>query len=280
MGNSAQTKSIKRKPNLPDIEFRIIKGKNEPIFKNVEDTCNFLKYLQLHEYLELLFSYQITTVDSSSHLGIMRETNFPMFLEMKILKNILVFAESGRNDVNYTLFKDFYTNFFSFLHKTYKSYYKSVYDEKLHQEETSVPKLTLVPLGLFHCGGSNKAKIELIFNLCCNDNYEVEANSEVLRMLFFFILIIPSGVTLLTLNAVAKENDSVRDMFPEDEFIRIYDAYQVKDSLRELDKVLGILFKGEERLSFEAFQKSILTNNLEWIFSSAGVRNYLETHND
>ena len=281
MGNTQpqQIQKIKHKKPQPDIEFKIRKSKNDLHFNKIENTTNFFKYMNISDYLDCLLNFGLMDKEkrlNKSHSNEMKLTVFTVFLECKILQNILVFSESGRNEVNYNYFKNFYINVFEFMYKSYKSFYKTINDEKLRQEEKSIPKLGLIPLGIFNCIGSNRSKLELVFNLCANEDYELETESKDLKLLVFFLLMIPSGIYLLTLNETAKEDDREREVFPEDEFIRIYDVYQVKDCLRGIEIVLEKLFKSESKLSYEAFEKNVLEQKLEFIVSASGVRNFLE----
>lgn len=272
--------AIPRKAPPRDIEFKTFTGTNESYFEKIDIDVNFLKYLELHQFLESLYSYGSQQVTDNSHKEELSENVFGMFVELKLLKSALVYPESSSVESNYNLFKDYYSRFFTYLHKVYKNYFKEAYGEKLKQEVKSVPKLALIPLGLYQCHSSNKSKMELIFNTCCNDDYELEAKSDTFRMFVFFLLIIPSCVCLLSLNEIAKEREEIRKSFPEEIFIKMYDAYQVKDSLREMENVISSLFNGKDVLSFNEFRDNIIERGLVWIFTSSGVRDYLEKHNE
>lgn len=272
--------SIPRKSPPRDIEFKSFTGSNESYFDKIDVEINFLKYLELHQYLETLYSYGNKDDTDYSHKEEIGENVFGMFIELKLLKSAIVYSESISVESNYNLFKDYYSRFFTYLHKVYKNYYKEAFGEKLKQEEKAVPKISLIPLGIYQCHSTNKSKMELIFNTCSNDDYELESNSETLRMFIFFMLIIPSCVSLLSLNEVAKERDDIRKSFPEEIFIKMYDAYQVKDSLRELENVISSLFNGKEKLSYNEFRDNIIEKGLVWLFTSSGVRDYLEKHNE
>ena len=302
-GGSSEVRIIK-KPHPEDIPFKIIPSDNDKYFKQFEVDINFFSHYNIDELMYFFISFQdyqydteitscykeytkknqINTDGMHNDLEIMSEGFFIKFLDNKIIKNVLInqdFAYSKGQDF---IFKAYYSHFFKFLNKTYKNFHKQIFGNKF-KSDLIVPKLCLYPIAFYFSQSQMKIKMEIFYSLVSNYHGKINILDFKLRLLLFSLIACGSGIFLLALNEIAKENEDVRATFQEDEFIRIYDMYQIKDYLRILDDVLAQIFDVTDvnlfvEIDYEVFSWRIAEKNLFWLFNPSGVRNYLEVHGE
>jgi len=303
MGNKSSATKIVRKPAPTDIQFRKVTAKNDSYFQKMENDYNFFQYYNLEDLVfQILRFYDKESneelnkkleeyntqqgVKRKNSVNIMTEVFFDKFLESKIIKTVLL-GDDYINSDDYTKhtrqFKAFYAQFFNYSNKTYKNFHKAFFGEKLHSHDDFVPKAVLLPLAFYYGNAQMRVKIEVFFNLLCNEEGNISLNDYNFRLLLFSLIAAGSGVSLLSLNDLGKEDEEIRKEFSEEEFIRIYDVYQIKDILRILDDVLMRLFDVKDlaenkELNFEAYKAQFTQQSLYWLFYPSGVRNYLEAN--
>ena len=305
MGLKQSNQKLSKKPVPVDIQFRKVKGKNDQYFKSVEETANLFLNYNFEEIIYLLLSFQSNEtneelqtrfkeynlenkiVTKKDSVEIIKECYFLKFLESKIIHNPLVnqdslyVGNSGSKDLN--LFKGFYGYFYTYLHKTYKNFFKDFYGHKIHSSDDYLPKVFLLPLAFYYGQAQMRVKIEVFFNFLANGKDSICSIDFNLRALIFALLSCASGSSLLALNDLAKDDQDVRKQFSEDEFVRIYDLYQVKDCLRVTEEVICKLFeitnmKEFKEIDIEVFKWHFTKGGFYWLFYPEGVRNYLESH--
>ena len=302
MGNKlfkAQIKQV-RKPIQPDVNFKAKLSKNDEYFKKIEKDANLLSLFNIEELFYLLNEHQkdsqeginsnriIENSDSftkeSSMIQGFKEDLFNLFLEKKICKNSLI-NQNKVDEKDKSYFLSFYKHYIHFLVKSFKNLYKILYEEKLQSDVNYVPKLAIIPLFFYFGKGTIKSKTDLLFNILSNSDYQISLGDNKIRILLFFLILGSSGIFLLALNEYAKEDEEVRKVFQENEFVRLYDMYQVKDATRIMDKMLKSLFSVDDlssnkSISYDEFIKKFHENQYYWIFSASGVRGYLESNQE
>jgi len=305
MGFSSSKNSLVKKSVPVDIQFRKLVSKNDQYFLNLETNANFFQHYSVEDLVYSILRYHPDKFNESlnedyenynnekqltpnnKQVNIMSEYMFDMFLDKKILKTVLldqeaVYGNEGKKDLDQ--FKAFYGNYFVYLYKTYKNFHKHFFGEKVKKgDDEFVPKLGLLPLAFYYGVGQMRIKIEVFFNLLCSKNDTINLQDYNLRTLIFFLIAGASGVSLLALNNVATEDEEVRKQFTEDEFVRIYDLYEIKDCIRTMDEILGKLFDTTDlsvnkEISCEEFKWSFTKHGFYWLFYPSGVRNHLEVN--
>jgi hypothetical protein len=308
MGFSSSKISLVKKSAPVDIQFRRVVSKNDQYFLNFETNANFFTNYSVEDLVFTILRYHPEKFNESldedytnynaekgltpkncKHVNIMSEYMFDMFLEKRILKTSLidqeaVYGNEHLKDLNQ--FKSFYGHYFISLYKSYKSYHNTFFKEKVKKgDDEFVPKLGLLPLAFYYGQGQMRAKIELFFNLLCNQNDTISLQDYNLRTLIFFLIASASTASLIALDKFATEDEETRKSFSENEYVRIYDFYQVKDCIRVMEEILAKLFDTtdlsvDKEISSEEFKWSFTKHGLYWLFYPSGVRNYLEVNSD
>lgn len=286
----------------PDYTLKLKYGKNEDFFKVFDKQLAF-KSFNYEEVIFLLNKYN-SSIENQSSLQIdenlkknsnLKETSFSYLESIKIeniqilfnrriLKNVL--SSNYTNNENILTFNQSFIKHFScFMYKTYRNFNKIEYNDKSKMSIEYIPKLILIPFILQNTNGSYRNKLNFLFNILCNESSQVSIIDYRLKVIFFFLLMCPSGISLLILNEIANEDENTRKVFPEEEFVRIYDMYQVKDGIRNMKVLLLKLFKtnsfdNNKILNFNEFTNSFIENGFLFLFSNSGVREYMETNND
>ena len=278
---------IIKKPLPVDFVFKPFIAKHDNFFKIAEEDMNYFQYLQLHDFLVLLqiFSTDENEVDSDikAYNKIITKQSFTVFIDLKIIKHFLIFPDSSKSNSFSEDFKLLYENFYEILFKGYKTIVTSVTGEKFAKDKTNIKKLkilALMPLGFLFCKSSNRAKIETIFNMFANDENELTVDNKDFKVFICLMFSIPSGIFFITLKELSKEKDLLVGKLDDDKYQEIYSTYEIKDSLRNAEGFIKLLFNDKNVLNFDDFQNSITDSKLNWIFTSSGIRNYLENNNN
>jgi len=300
MGNSKTSLTPKVLP--PDYTLKIKQGKNEEFFK-IQEKQILLKCFNYEEVIFILNKYNSASENQSalqleetikknsmiknfdySYFESIKIENIQILFERRIFKNVLT-SNLASNDNILSFNQSFIKHYSSFIYKTYKNFNKIEYNDKSKMSVEYIPKLILLPFILQNSNGSYRNKLNFLFNILSNESSIVNLTDYRLKAVFFFLLMSPSGISLLALNELSNKDESIRKGFPEEEFVRIYDMYQVKDGIRNMKALLSKLFKTDsldqnKELDFNGFTNSFIENGLLFLFSNSGVREYMEANND
>jgi hypothetical protein len=272
MGNICHKEELplQRKIISPDIKIASAVGSYEEIFHEF-DIVNIFKYYNIQDFMYLFLN------NFNRQEGI-SESYYYIFIEKKFIKNIQISEWIMNDEKAKSQVQDFHQKYFSIFFKGFKSYFKSIKNEKYKSE--NLPLVCFLPLGILGCSGRIDSKIELIFNLFCNYDQQLESSDE-LSYFIFSALSIPAGIFLFILKVLSDENEDYKTKIDKYDFTTIFDTYQIKDAINATAEYLKILFTPEKTsLSLDEF-KALMTQNsdLHCIFSSSLVRKFLEKHN-
>lgn len=267
---------------IKDISFKDQSSVNDKYFIN--ERKNYLQYLTLSEILQ--FIYNINPEADSVHQGKksyyaeVAVYKFPLLLKNKLMYHPLVIHHINNDDKTFKLFDTFCSKMFENIYKNYKSLYKSLYDEKLRQNTEKLPKLAILPMAFQWAGEGtpNKLKLHILFNLFCDDG-ELKADSKDFYIFVYFMFVMPTNISLLTLNEMAEEDEEVRKVLSEDDFLTMYNAYETKDSRHATEAYIKDLFEDSATLNYQDFEKRITEKNLSFIFSFSATRAHLDFRN-
>lgn len=287
MGNNCCKKQgavLKEEEPERDIEFRSHSSNIDKHYSKIEKDYNFLKFLQLYEFLLLLTNFkdelQSNDHQDKSYLEEFDKLKFTVFLENKILKNHLLFEYVAEDERRANIFKDYMQDLFDAMIRAYIDLYKKKHPEqKIKKGQISTLKrLYLIPIGLLYCQSNNRAKVGFFYNLFA-DETGLFTKSELLEDFLYFLFIIPSTTSLRALKALSDRYDNLEKINEED-YIKIIDQCEVKDILRLKDIFLNDFFKDKNSLTKREFEDRFVSEDFGWIFNPNGIRLFLEKNND
>ena len=256
----------------------------DDVFTYYETDLNVLRNIELLDFKQLLFNYTATNEEkdeaknkvSLEYDYEISDVMYRMFLEKKIFNHFEVEPILAKNESEAARAKALFSKMFDFYYKNYKFYLKKICREKGEHHHDKIKKLVLLSLGFVFCNtSSNYERALFFFNLFCDENREIK-NSIDLETFLFFIILTPSNILLLAISTMTEEYEDLK--LDEEKKIKIYSCFEVKDSKRILDITLEKLFKGKESINFNDFLSSV--SEIDWIFSTNGIRHILEKNND
>jgi hypothetical protein len=130
-------------------------------------------------------------------------------------------------------------------------------------KNNNIVKKDIIPLGLIFCRSSNKGKIQILYDLNSNPNFEKN------DILFQFL----KNIFLLCLIAEYSTKKSFDEKFSEEDNNEI-----IKISEDLANKFLSEFFKDKNEIDYKDFEKKfkIKTNDFGWIFNPNGIRNKIK----
>lgn len=303
---------IIKKPKQKELQYNKLTSENDKIFLIIENhETNFLSQFELDTLLLILNTTQSKQTNSelnekynshnslksirtrSLNIEIIEEPFFLKLLSKKIVSNVIINQDSSNFDQNKRIFLTYFTHYFSFMYKSFKNFYKDFFGEKYYNTANDmdfIPKIVITALFFQYSNSSMLDKIDLFTSIVLNTNRNssyINSNDFVLRLFLYSLVNSCSCIALFSLNELGKEDVDIRSKFSEDDFVRLYNAYQVKDCLRITNDVVCMLFdisSDEEigvskEISVDTFKWNFISNSLYWIFYPSGVRSYLESNN-
>lgn len=272
MGNlcNKPTFSVPKKPLSPDIRIQPLKGNHESLFE-MFDCINIFKNYTIQDYMFILSTTfdQNTGVDDGRYLA---------FIEKKLIKNQQVSNWILNDDLTRNQIQDFHQKFFSIFLKGFKTFYKSIKDEKY--TNNNLPYICFLAIGIVFCQGRIDNKIDIIFNSISNDGEYIEKSDDFVFFIFS-CMCIPTGIFLFVLKELSDENEDYKAKIGKFEFERIFDTYQIKDATNSTKEYMKLLFSEDKsRLSYDEFYSLFkVSDDLKVIFNPASIRNWLERNN-
>lgn len=248
----------------------------------MESNQNFLKYISLYKYLNLLDSFTIenstiktelpdkhifTSKDDFYQKEISAE-EFQSFIENKIfnLKDIKDIIRN--NETTASIFKQICIEIYQALE----------YQLIEHYEDVMIKKKNLIPLGLLLCNCNNIEKIKLFFDLFKNENEEFCKSYELDDFMLTNFLT-GSYCLIRARNEIQKKIDTIPELKPHES--RKLNSCAGLENNVNLVKVFNDNFFTKENLTWLEFKQKFQDkeNGFGWIFSSKGIRRKLEENN-
>ena len=283
---SSSKKSNKLAPQEKEITFNdYYYPNNDGPLHEVESNQNFLKYISLYEYLNLLdkFSLEKSAIKSelpNKHIFTSKDDffqkdigidEFQYFIEKKIFKLNEIDELATNNELSATIFKQICIEIYRALELKLRQHYDS-------NDDVVIKKKNLIPLGLLFCNCNNIEKIKLFFDLFKNENEEF-CKSDDLDNFMLTDFLTGSYCLISARNKIGKNFDSIQEL-KRDELIKLVNCAELKDN-QNLVKVFNETFFTKEKLTWLEFKQKFENkeNGFGWIFSSQGIRRKLEEHN-
>ena len=283
---STSKKSNNLAPEEKEIPFKdyYLPNNDESLYE-VESNQNFLKYISLYEYLNLLdiFSarnstlkeelpnkYIFTSKDAFYQKDISIE-EFQCFIENKIFKLDEINELAVNNELSATIFKQICIEIYRALELKLRQHFDS-------NDNAVIKKKNLIPLGLLFCNCNNIEKIKLFFDLFKNENEDI-CKSDELDNFMLTDFLTASYCLISARNKIGKNFDTIEEL-KKDELIKLVNCAELKDN-QNLVKVFNETFFNKEKLTWLEFKQKFQDkeNGFGWIFSSQGIRRKLEEHN-
>ena len=291
----------------PEIHFKTYKSTFDGHYTKVEGEFNILQYFQLFEYLTILTNLEIhhlnapvvipkietstllannadsapgLVVPEKAFLAELTKADFQVFLENKVMKNFVVFAQVMKDETNANIFKEFMVELFDALILCYVDLYKKKNPgvKVLKGQIKSLKKLVIISIGLLFCKSSNRSKVNFFFNLFLNENGRFEKSQD-LEDFLFFLFIIPSTCSLRVVKKLGDRYEKITKI-DDESYLKLLDAFEIKDILRLKDIFIKNFFLGGKTLTKTEFEFKFVNEDFGWIFSTNGIRENLEKSND
>jgi hypothetical protein len=266
------------------LQFKSYTSSFDRFYVKLEDDYNLLKFFQLYEFILLLTNLRIEgqVETDKAYLHELDKARFSVFVDNKILKNHLIYEFTAENEERSNIFKDYMLELFDSLIKCSVDLYKTKNPGKKVKKGqiSTVKKLTLISLGLLYCYSNNKSKVNFLFNLFLSEDGNFVLNED-LEDFLFFLFIIPASCSLWVIKNLGDKYEKIGPI-SESDFENTRNNFEVKDVLRLRGIFIRDFFKGETRLTREAFDKrfEIADGDFGWIFNTNGIRRFLEVNND
>ena len=283
---SASKKGNNLAPEEKEISFKdyYLPNNDESLYE-VESNQNFLKYISLYEYLNLLDiftaknstlktelpnKYIFTSKDAFYQKDVSIE-EFQCFIENKIFKLDEINELAVNNEISATIFKEICIEIYRALELKLRQHYDS-------NDDVVIKKKNLIPFGLLFCNCNNIEKIKLLFDLFKNENEEF-CKSDELDNFMLSDFLTASYCLISARNKIGKNFDTIEEL-KKDELIKLVNCAELKDN-QHLVNVFNQTFFNKEKLTWLEFKQKFQDkeNGFGWIFSSQGIRRKLEEHN-
>lgn len=288
MGNICQTPTNTIAIQEIDLAIKVAKKIPSRKYKSAYDTIydkfdknfNLLKYIPLSEFLLMFSVFKVNKATTASgffkknlFLEEFEKDSVILFFEHKIINNHLLVAFQGKEKPE--IFKDFISILFDALMKGYISYIKKR-DPKLIKKSTNpmkMKKLIMMALGFVFCQADVHEKGELFHYAFSNQKNQLE-NSDNVEAFVYFLFLISSFAAIKTITELSN-------IYPEigSEIDALSDAisvFEVNDIINLKNNYINDLFEGMDGISHDDLVTKMSDDNLDWIFSSKGIRFHLE----
>lgn len=265
-----------------ELKIKSYSSKADGICKEFENSLNLLQYLDVNEYEQLLYNFACTYQEKNDK-GDGNEFDFEVtrnmysiFVQKKIINHFLVFPNIANEEKLIDVNKQFSNLLFEYLLKDFKFYNKKVVNQSEKAvNDDAIKKSCLLALGFLYCRSTPYIKAQFLFNLYSDENDLLKKVSS-LHLFITFLFLIPSNIMLVSIFKLGEEYEKYA--IAQEKFQEVYDAYEVKDSIRLIDSLFADLFAEKPELTFDDFLNKLIKN--DWIFTPSGIRKKLEETND
>jgi len=316
--NEKLQKEAEREKRVSVVHFKSYNSTVDNLFIKIEKTFSFYQQIQLYEFLFLLTNVNVekpqvdlnTSKRNSANVGdiVSSSRGNSVILEEVSLEP----PKSVKSYINQEMSKEEFMIFIqnkvvnNFLNikfmnekleknKVFEQYMSIIYDSllaaKVDNFKTKNPgvkvkkgtiktlkKLILSCLGFLFCSSLNRYRMEALFDLFANEELNFEWNEE-LEEFFYYLFICPSTCSLRALKNISGNFPEHFKEIANEEFININDAFEIKDVLRLREIFLNDFFGDKKVLNREEYYDKFIKGDFGWIFSSNGIRYFLQKHN-
>ena len=273
-------------PEEKEIKFKDYSSPNDQPLIIIESKHNFLNFVQLVEYINLLDQFTIETSTVSSERKFKTKFSgkdeflskeisleeFQSFIENKIFTLEELYEITGNNEQSASIFKQICIEIYKALELKLKQHYN------YKESPIIIKKKNLLALGMLFCASNNVEKIKLLFDIFKNENEEI-SKSEELDDFLLSIFLIGSYCLINARKRVGDSNEGMEKLSKED-LLKLINVAELKDC-ENLLKIFNENFFTKESFNWEEFKEKFedIENGFGWIFSSKGIRRKLEEHN-
>ena len=273
-------------PDEKEINFKDYSSPNDEPLSIIESKQNFLNFVQLVEYINLLdqFTIETSTVNSERALKtkfsgkdefLTKEISleeFQSFIENKIFTLEELYEITGNNEQSASIFKQICIEIYKALELKLKQHYNN------NESSVLIKKRNLLAIGMLFCASNNVEKVKLLFDIFKNENEEI-SKSEELDDFLLSIFLIGSYCLINARKRVGDSNEGMEKLSKED-LLKLINVAELKDC-ENLLKIFNENFFTKESFNWEEFKEKFedIENGFGWIFSSKGIRRKLEEHN-
>ena len=273
-------------PEEKEIKFKDYSSPNDQPLIIIESKHNFLNFVQLVEYINLLDQFTIETSTVSSERKFKTKFSgkdeflskeisleeFQSFIENKIFTLEELYEITGNNEQSASIFKQICIEIYKALELKLKQHYN------YKESPIIIKKKNLLALGMLFCASNNVEKIKLLFDIFKNENEEI-SKSEELDDFLLSLFLIGSYCLINARKRVGDSNEGMEKLSKED-LVKLINVAELKDC-ENLIKIFNENFFTKESFNWEEFKEKFedIENGFGWIFSSKGIRRKLEEHN-
>ena len=273
-------------PEEKEIKFKDYSSPNDQPLIIIESKHNFLNFVQLVEYINLLDQFTIETSTVSSERKFKTKFSgkdeflskeisleeFQSFIENKIFTLEELYEITGNNEQSASIFKQICIEIYKALELKLKQHYN------YKESPIIIKKKNLLALGMLFCASNNVEKIKLLFDIFKNENEEI-SKSEELDDFLLSLFLIGSYCLINARKRVGDSNEGMEKLSKED-LVKLINVAELKDC-ENLIKIFNEGFFTKESFNWEEFKEKFedIENGFGWIFSSKGIRRKLEEHN-
>ena len=273
-------------PEEKEIKFKDYSSPNDQPLIIIESKHNFLNFVQLVEYINLLDQFTIETSTVSSERKFKTKFSgkdeflskeisleeFQSFIENKIFTLEELYEITGNNEQSASIFKQICIEIYKALELKLKQHYN------YKESPIIIKKKNLLALGMLFCTSNNVEKIKLLFDIFKNENEEI-SKSEELDDFLLSLFLIGSYCLINARKRVGDSNEGMEKLSKED-LVKLINVAELKDC-ENLIKIFNENFFTKESFNWEEFKEKFedIENGFGWIFSSKGIRRKLEEHN-
>ena len=274
-------------PNEREIQIQSYHSSNDEAFQDIELKYNFLTYLPLVEYINLLeyYSLETATVPFNGKMKteysskdnflnyVMSVDELQSFLENQLLKSSTIYEMCGKNELMVTTTKEVMKEMYNSLEMKLNQHYGG------DKRNDRITKKSLIPFGILFCVSNVVGKIKLIFDLFKDEN-EAFVKSESLDEFLITTFLLCSYCMVSARRKISKINSSLPELSNQD-LIKIIGVCELKDC-QNLLKIFNETFF-EENSSFNWLEFKEKFENKEkgfqWILSPKKNKKKLEENN-
>ena len=272
-------------PNEREIQIQSYHSSNDEAFQDIELKYNFLTYLPLVEYINLLeyYSLETATVPFNGKMKteysskdnflnyVMSVDELQSFLENQLLKSSTIYEMCGKNELMVTTTKEVMKEMYNSLEMKLNQLYGDKRNDR-------ITKKSLIPFGILFCVSNVVGKIKLIFDLFKDEN-ETFTKSESLDEFLLTSFLLCSYCMISARRKISSTNSNLPEL-SKDDLIKCLGVCELKDC-QNLLKVFNDTFFTEDKLDWLKFKEKFENkeNGFQWLLSPKGIRKKLEENN-
>lgn len=256
----------------------------DDIYKVIEIKNNFLTYITLVEYINLLEKYTIesatnpfegnmkTNFSSKDEflVSIVSEEEFHSFIDNKLFEIPHIKKMFGNNEKMAITTK----NILLELYMALKLKLGAHYNKEANSE--FITKRTLIPFGILFCASNIVGKVKLIFDIFKNEEEEKFYKSDSFDEFLISSFLISSFGMLHTRNKISQTNNSISELSQNQiqEMLKGCELYKNQHLLKEFNET----FFDKESFTWIEFKEKFENKDkgFQWILSPKGIRQKLE----